>query len=122
MAGIRNLSILTLFLAVLLVGCQSPELQKRNQRRVDNIHETCALLAEGDTGRMEKMTRTLNYFDRHYQVDLVRSRENLAMIPKWIQDDFDNWKEREPIIRRDIREGLTGNMANFNKTLPVILD
>jgi hypothetical protein len=110
------------FLAGVLAGCVNTEMQKRTQRRVENIHDTMDSLAGIEAGRGGKLGRTLDMFERQYQRDLVRSSENPRKVNDLLQADFDDWEKQQPVICRHIVKMFAGHPEKIDKSVFEILD
>ena len=122
MKGNWNVGVGMLLLAGLLAGCESTGMEKRNQRRLENMRGFIDILARNEADRAERLGRTLDELERRPQLDSVRTAENLQKLKSWIGDDFDNWEQKQPVIYRHISNELAGDPANLGSTLLDVLD
>lgn len=119
-----NLKVVTgmFLLAGLFAGCESTEMNKRNQHRVENMQGTMDILASNEADRAERLGQTVDELEKKHQLDLARTAENSQKLKNWVQEDFDNWEQQWPLIRKQIKTELAGHPENLEPTLIEVLD
>ena len=122
MRGCFRFGVGVFLLVVLLAGCESTVMQKRNQRRLENIQRTIDMLAQNEVDRPAKLVQFIEDIESKHQLDLFHCAENQKKLKSWIEEDFEDWERQRPIICQYIRDELAGDWASFDRTWPDILD
>jgi hypothetical protein len=111
-----------LFVSGMLVGCESPEMQKRNQRRLENMQRVTDMLARDEAGRPAKLRRSFDYLESRHQLDLVQCAKSQEKLRILIEEDFEYWERQQPIMYQRIDDEMSGDWESFNRTWPNVLD
>lgn len=108
---------------VLLVsaGCDDPLHRRRLDYRTENLRWGAEAAADLESGRGENLARSLRLLERQHQRDVANTNAMPDRVGRWVAQDFERFRDRQPLYRKQIEEELGGDPEKIRRTIPDIL-